>query len=253
MYPNQQQPGQQQTPPPQPPGGYNQQPPYPPQQPQPSQSPQPQQQPQQTGYGPQPTPTYAVDYLDQIAPPPAPAKFLSGSFGKAVIGLGVIFVFAVGLIVAFGNTKKTADIEQAAVRLGHLQSITKANQKNIKSGELLATNSRFQIRMANDAKDSSTLLAQAGVVKKDYDKKMVAAEAASSAELSEKFLDAKLNANLDRVYAREMAYQADLLLTIYNKMSRSSQAKPIRDYAKNAAENLKPIQKSFAEFESNSN
>jgi hypothetical protein len=261
MYPNQQQPGQQQTPPPQPPSGFGPQPqgygptPGPQQQGQPQFQPQAQQQYQQAeqpqqpqGYGPQPTPTYAVDYLDQIAPPPAQPKFLSGFFGKAVIGLGVIFVLAVSLIVAFGNQKKTADIEQTAVRLGHMQTIAKANQKNLKDGDLLATNSRFQIRIANDAKDASTLLAQAGVAKKNYSKQMVAIEDTAATELSEKFLDAKLNAEFDRVYAREMAYQADLLLTMYKKMARTSQAKAIRDYAKNAATNLEPIQKSFAEF-----
>ena len=250
MYPNQQQPGQQPTPP-QSPGGYNQQPPYPPQQPQSPQQ-QPQQPQQPIGYGPQPTPTYAVDYLDQIAPPPAPPKFLSGFFGKAVIGLGIVFVFAVSLIVAFGNTKKTADLEQATERMTNMQEIARSSQKNIKDGKLLATNSRYQIQMANLVKDGTTLLAQAGVQKKDYDKKMLAAEKTFSTELSETFLDAKLNADLDRIYAREMAYQADLLLSTYNKMSKASQAKAIREYAKKAAENLKPIQKSFSDFNGSS-
>lgn len=239
MYPNQQQPGQQQTPPPQSPGGFNPQPSYP-QQPQ---------QPQQPGYGPQPTPTYAVDYLDQIAPPPQNPKFLSGVFGKAVIGLGVVFVLAVSLIVAFGNTKKTADLEQVSVRLGNFQSISKANQKNIKNGKLLATNSLYQIWIANADRDAGTLLAQAGVKKKDMSKDMLAKESETATELSAKFLDAKLNAELDRVYAREMAYQAELLLTMYTKMSKSSQAQAIRDYAKKMSENLTPIQKAFDGFD----
>lgn len=257
MYPNQNQPGQQPGQP-QSPGGYGPQP-YPPQQPLQPGQPQPADpafqpqvnqpaQPQLQPYGPQPTPTYAVDYLDQIAPPPARAAFLSGFFGKAVIALGVVFVLAVSLIVAFGNTKKTADIEQAAVRLEHMKSITYNNQKVLKDGKLLALNSQYQIWIAGAASEAKTLLAQAGVQKKSYDKKMVAEEQTTATELSDKFLDAKLNANLDRVYAKEMAYQTELLVTHYKKMSKASQAKAIRDYAKVAATNLEPIQKSFSEF-----
>ena len=246
MYPNQQPSQPPQSPPPENSGGYGPQP-----NPQPPASfSQPVQQP---GYGPQPAPTYAVDYLDQIAPPPPQQKFLSGVFGKAVVALGVIFVLAVSLIIALGGAKRTADLEQTATRLDNLQLVAKSTQKNLKSGKLLANNSNYQIWIANASTDAYKLLAQAEVKKTDMDKKMIAAEKAAGKDLTAKFEDAKLNAILDRVYAREMAYQTKLLITTYNKMGKTSEAKAIRDYAKQASANLAPIQKSFADFDDSVN
>ncbi len=219
---------------------------YTPQQPAAPVAPPPSPQP---GFGPQPAPTYAVDYLDQIAPPPAKPGFLSGGFGKAVIALMAVFILAVSIIVAFGNQKKTADLEAIALRLDTLQPVAKNTHKNLKNGKLIAINSNYQIWLVNVNKDAYDLLAQAEVKKTDMDKKVKAAESAKKTELTEKFNDARLNANLDRVYSREMAYQADLLLTMYTQMSKQSEAKAIRDYAKTAISNLTPIQKSFAEFD----
>ncbi|MFZ1361267.1 MAG: hypothetical protein WAS27_04570 [Candidatus Saccharimonadales bacterium] len=237
------------APPPQAAGGFYSQPAA--QQPQPYMPP-PQavlQSDPQPGFGPQPSPTYAVDYLDQIAPPPPRPNFLSGMFGKAVIILGVIFVLAVSLIVAFGNQKRTADLEKVAIRLENMQKITKSTHVNLKSSKLLATNSNYQIWIANATKDAWDLLGQAEVKRTKIDKKMIADEKDKRTELTDKFYDARLNATLDRFYAREMAYQTQLLVTDYTTMSKQSQAGAIRDYAKRAITNLTPIQKSFAEFD----
>lgn len=174
---------------------------------------------------------------------------MSGFFGKAVIILGIVFVLAVSLIVAFGNQRRTADLENMAIRLDNMKMTAKNTHKDLKNGKLLATNSNYQIWIANADRDAWKLLAQAEVKKTSIDKKMIAAESTKKTELTEKFTDAKLNANLDRVYAREMAYQTQLMITAYNKMSKVSEAKAIRDYAKSSAANLAPIQKSFADFD----
>ena len=271
MYPNQQPSQPPQAPPPSNSGGYGPQPGYPQPQPAPQYG-QPQQAPQQpyqpqppTNYAPQPGATpapgqeygqqpaqaYAVDYLDQIAPPPARQPFMSGFFGKAVIILGIIFVLAVSLIVAFGNQKRTADLENMAIRLDNMKMTAKNTHKDLKNGKLLATNSNYQIWIANANRDAYQLLTQAEVKKTSMDKKMIAGETTARKELEEKFTDAKLNANLDRVYAREMAYQTQLMVTAYTKMSKTSEAKAIREYAKTSADNLTPIQKSFADFDDN--
>lgn len=215
--------------------------------------PQPQptnQQPQMPGgYGPQPAPTYAVDYLDQIAPPPPRQKFLSGMFGKFVIILGVVFIFAVGIIVALGNQKNTASTEKMAVKTENLQRIANDTQKNIKSGKLQATNSNFNIWLKNTNRDAYDLLSRAGIKKTDMDKGMVAKEKTARDDLTKKFEDARLNANLDRVYAREMAYQAQLVKTDLDKLAKNGPGKPFRDFASNASKNLASIQKSFSQFD----
>lgn len=193
-------------------------------------------------------PTYAVDYLEQIAPPPPKQAFLSGGFGKIIVLLAVIFFFAVGLIVALGNQKKTADLELISTRLENYRLMTKDVHVNLKNSNLRATNSNFQNWLGSASHDADELLAQAEVKKSRVDKKIVASEKASITKLKDKFNDAKLNAKLDDVYAAEMAYQSKIMITLFNTMSKKSQAKAIRDYAKNAASQLTPIQKSFADY-----
>lgn len=230
MYPNQQNPQQGQ------PGGYPPQPP----------SPQP---PLTPGYGPQPEPTYAVDYLDQIAPAPPRQNFLSGSFGKIVVALGVVLVFAVGIIVALGNQKNTGSLEQVSVRVSNMATLTKSTAKNLKSGKLRAANSNFNIWLTNANRDASDLLSRAGVRKNQINKDTVAKEKAANDKLKAEFEDARLNAELDRVYAREMAYQAQLIKNNLDQMAKRGPAKEIRDWAKQASASLAPYQQAFENFE----
>ena len=226
MYPNQQ--------PPQPGNGAPQPP-----------SPQP---PLDPGYGPQPAPTYAVDYLDQIAPPPPRAKFLSGGFGKIVVGLGILFVFAVGIIVALGNQKNTGTLEQAATRIDSMATIAKNTAKSLESGQLRATNATYNIWLTNANRDAFDLLSRAGIRKNQIDKTVASKEKAAGDELKAEFEDARLNAELDQVYAREMAYQTQLLITSLDQLGKRGPAKDIREWAKSASTSLTPIQKQFENF-----
>lgn len=194
-------------------------------------------------------PTYAVDYLEQIAPPPPRQAFLSGGFGKIIVLLAIVFFFAVGIIVALGNQKKTADLELIATRLENYRVMTKDTHVYLKNSNLRATNGNFQNWLGSASHDADNLLAQAEVKKSRVDKKIIASEKASVTKLKDTFNDAKLNAKLDDVYASEMAYQTKILITLFTTMSKKSQAKAIRDYAKNAATQLAPIQKSFADFQ----
>jgi hypothetical protein len=227
----------------------NQQPPqntgqggYPPQ---PAATPPPS---QPTGFGPQPATTYAVDYLDQIAPPPPSAKFLSGAFGKIVVILGVVFVLAISLIIAFGNQKNTASTEAMAIKLENLERVAKDTQKNLKSGKLTALNSRFDSWLTDTDRDAYDLLGKAGVKKTAIDKDATAKAVKSRTDLMTKFNDAKLNAELDRVYAREMSYQAQTIKNSLDDIVKKVPSKQIKDWAREASKNLVPIQKSFAEF-----
>lgn len=204
---------------------------------------------QQPGYGPQPTPTYAVDYLDQIAPPPPQQKFFSGAFGKIFLIMIVLLLFGVGIIVATSGKSRTGDLELVTVRLENMQKVAKTEHKYLKSGDLTANNATLQTWFAGNASQGYSLLKQAGVQKNQIDKEITANEKAAAAQLTTDFNDARLNANLDRVYAREMAFQLQLVKTALDKMSKKSEAKAIREYAKSASTNLTPIQKTFADFD----
>jgi len=206
-----------------------------------------------TSYESSQSPTYDPHYLDSIAPPPPRPSFFSGSFGKIFFIMIGVFVLAVSLIIAFSGKDKTADLQQIAVRLGNMQPVAKKYQTYLKSNNLSSTNSIFQLWITDNRNKALDLLAEAGVKKTQYDKKMVASEKDISDKLAAKFEDARLNAVLDRVYASTMAAETEKLITLYNIMAKTSKAKAIRDYAKSASTNLKTIQKSFADYVDNGN
>lgn len=206
-----------------------------------------------TAYAPTAQPAYDPNYLDSIAPTAPKAKFLSGSFGKIFFGLLGLVVLAVSLIVALGGKDQTADLQQVSVRLENISKTAKTIQKSLKSNNLSATNSNFQIWLTGNQAEAENLLKQGDVKKTDYNKAMVASEKTLSTELDKKFEDARLNATLNRVYARTMAIETEKIGNMLNSMAKKSKSSKIRDYAKNASTNLTAIQKSFDSFEDDGN
>ncbi len=206
-----------------------------------------------TSYDATPSPAYDPNYLDSIAPAPPRPKLFSGSFGVIFYILIGVFVLAVSLIIAFSGKDNTADLQQIAVRLDNIEKTAKTVHKDLKSNNLSTTNSNFQIWIKSNAHDANELLQKAGVKKTQYDKKMIASEKAITDDLDKKFEDARLNAKLDRVYARTMASETLKIINLYNAMSKNSGAKAIREYAKDASKNLAPIQKSFDSYVDNGN
>lgn len=200
-------------------------------------------------YGPAPAApaSYTPDYLDQIAPPPAGPKLMGGNFTWIVIGLAVLFMFAVGLLTLTSGGSNTATAQSAYLRVGNLATLSDNYRRYLKSSKLTAANTNFKIFLSNAERDLAGPLTQNGVDLAKIDKESKAKEATVIDELATKLEDARLNAILDRTYAREMAYQTQLLLEQYNKMSKN-QSKPIADNAKKTIPNLEPLQKTFAEF-----
>lgn len=201
-----------------------------------------------TTYTAAPQPGYDPNYLDSIAPPPPKAAFFSGSFGKIFFVLLAVFVLAVSFIFASSGKEPTADLQQVTVRLENISKTSKTVQKHLKSNDLSATNSNFQIWATGNLSAGEALLKQGNIKKTDYSKTMVASEKTLTTNLDKKFEDARLNATLNRVYARTMAIETEKLGNLLDTMAKKNKSSKIRDYAKNASSNLKSIQTSFDEF-----
>jgi hypothetical protein len=209
---------------------------------------QPYQQPAQPEYDQEPVaPQYSADYLDQIAPEQTHTTLFSGSYTWMIIGLAVVFMFAVGLIVAFSGNKNADTAETAYMRITNLIAVTNHYRTFIKSSKLSSTNSNFKIFMTGAQHDLIDPLAKNGVLTNKLDRDKKSREKALISTVEAKLEDARLNAILDRVYAREMAYQTQLLIELYKRMSKNI-SPDIASNAKKTLPNLLPLQKSLADF-----
>lgn len=197
--------------------------------------------------------TYDPNYLDSIAPPPPRGKFLSGGFGKIIIGLGIALILVVSIVIvaSSGGKSKAADLIQLSVRMENMQKTEKTVQKNLRSSSLSTNNSNFDLWLTSNQASATQLLKDGGIKKTTYDKKMVASEKSLATALDAKFEDARLNAVLNRVYASTMASETQKIIVMLNTMAKKSQSSKIRDFAKSASDNLTPIQKAFESFDDN--
>lgn len=197
---------------------------------------------------------YDANYLDSIAPPPARGAFLSGSFGKIFFGLIGLLMIIVSIVFVLSNGKdKTTDLQQVSLRLDSFSKTAKTVQKNLKSNNLSSTNTEFSVWTVGNQSQADALLKQAGLQKGKFDKSLTAKEKQLATDLDAKFEDARLNATLDRVYANSMASETEKLMYLLNSIAKKNKSGKVHDFAKNASDNLKAIQKAFEDYKDDGN
>lgn len=217
------------------------------------QPPQPQPQPQQAQATPpvqpaQPlTEDYSIDYLNQIAPPmkqsQKPGKLLLIIF----ILVGLLIVVGIAALLLSGRPTSLDNASALSARMETLAKLSKDQHKNLRDNELRTTNTAYTLFLSNAVSDLSAPLEAAGI-KKETTKAITASETAFATELTAKFEDARLNVVLDRTYAREMAYQLDIIEAMMRSIYGSTSSQQLQSYLDTANKNLAPIAQDFDEF-----
>jgi hypothetical protein len=195
----------------------------------------------------EPTPT---DYLNQIAPQ-APKKSIFHLGMRQIIFIGIGLVVFVSILSIIANSiagGQKEPLQRLGARLSTTQTVVDGAQSNLKSSKLRSLNSNLKLYMTNTSRDIAAPLLVSGVDVAQLSKSVLAAE--STAALSSRLEDARLNAVFDRTYAREMTYQLGTLLTLMEKIYNSTRDAELKVFLASASENLQPTQESFANFSS---
>lgn len=196
-----------------------------------------------------PTPTnLPVDYLNQISPQaPKKPKF---SFGiKQIIMIGAVLIVLVIILAVIVNgiaSSGQAPLERLSARLTATQTVATSAQRNLKSSELRSLNSNLKLYLTNTNRDIAAPLLLAGVDGTKLDTTILAAE--STAALSARLEDARLNGVFDRTYAREMTYKLGQTMTLMDQIYKSTSNIKLKTFLQSAYSSLKPTQASFANF-----
>jgi hypothetical protein len=190
---------------------------------------------------------YPVDYLNQIATQQQKPGLANKRFFMIIAGaLGLILIAIVVMIASSGVSGPTEKMQTLAARLQTLQTITSDSQANIKSGDLRTTNSNLIIFLTNTNRDIKEPLTASGVDAEKLDEKIVAQE--SGGELSASLEDARLNATLDRTYAREISYQLDTISVLIREIYNSTNNTSFKTFLENTNINLEPLREQFSDF-----
>jgi hypothetical protein len=186
-----------------------------------------------------------ADYLNQIAVKPTKKESFLNKRPILIGGIAIVVIILI-LMVIGSLSSGTKPSEQLAARLLATQNVANDATSKIKSPELRALNSNLKIYLTNAIRDIAAPLSKEKLNINKLDKKVVLAE--SDTKMLATLEDARLNAIYDRIYAREMAYQLDTVLTLMRQIDNDTGNKDLKSFLDSKIENLVPIQKQFADF-----
>lgn len=200
---------------------------------------------------PQPTPPSQIppsDYLNQISakPPKAPGfkPSLKGMIiiAAALVALVIIVALTVNIVVA----SQRQPLQQLAARLATTQTIADDAQSNLKTSQLRSLNSNLKIYLTNTNRDIGEPLLANGVNVAKLPDSIVTKESPDAVAAT--LENARLNARFDTTYAREMAYELDITLSLMRQILASTNSASLKAFLEPAITNLEPTQQSFADF-----
>lgn len=192
-------------------------------------------------------PPLSTDYLDQIAPQPKRRFSLDKKQWIILGGIGAVVVVLILAIIIGSMSSSTKPTETLAARLESTATVVDDAAGKIKSSSLRALNSNLKIFLTNTIRDIKTPLQKDGVDINKLDKDVVKKE--SSDKMLATLEDARLNARYDRIYAVEMAYRLDTIVTLMQQIYKNTNNQALKTFLDSAYNNLEPTQKQFANFD----
>lgn len=195
-----------------------------------------------------PAPAYSIDYLNEIS---GPQKNTGGPSSIVMIIAMVVGLLALVGFAVFMFTRQPSaqqDALQLHQRLTTLQEVADDQQKHLKSSDLRTTNSSYLLFLANALQEYNEPLGNIGVDPEKVSKSQAAKESAYKTELEDKLEDARLNAVLDRTYARDMAYELSVVRSMMNTLYGKTRSNSTKEFLQASDGNLTPIAKDFSEF-----
>lgn len=190
-------------------------------------------------------PGLSMEYLNQIAPQ-APKRARFSKLQLIVFGGGLFILIIVIAGIASSSSGSISAPQQLAARLSSTEAIVTAAQVKLKSTELRTLNSNLKIYLTNTNRDIVSPFATIGVDVTHLDPVVLKSEA--GADVTARLEDARLNAVYDRTYAREMSYRLDTIVSLMQKIYKSTGNSQVKSFLQSAFTNLQPTQKQFSDY-----
>lgn len=187
-----------------------------------------------------------MDYLNQIAPEQKQATVKPWILWAAIGGVLLVVIVFFFMIINSGSSD-TKKLTNFVYRVQALQALTAKSQKDIQSSKLRASNSSLNAALINASSASAEPLAKAGI-KKLPEAPKKSPITTEYTKLASTLDDARLNAQYDIVYSREIAYQIELLNAEMKSLYANASSKSLKQYLEKVNNNLKPLYNDFSNF-----
>lgn len=208
------------------------------------------------------------DYLNKIASEARPltAKapgFLGNTLNISmkqlkifgIIAILITIILFIGMIASSGNKNNERDyIDQAYLRTKDLSAVIDDYRTAIRSSELRSMAMSLKTLLVEANYNLSTSLTEDFEVKNpDQTQKesTVTKEEEVIGELADALEGARLNAVLDRVFAREFTYQISLLISLETDIISRTKKEPLKSSLITSRTNLETVHEQFDNFVAN--
>lgn len=200
-------------------------------------------------------------YLQEISAKPSKSPLLSseGFFSKKVlIPLAAVAVFAIIIIIVGMATGGTPKSLESTLRLNNRTSnlIATLNtyNKNLKSSELRSMGSSLlSVLQSTQTPLADSVQNDFGKINKSTEEDLAAEETEYITNVNTTLENARLNGTLDRVYAREIAYQIAMLRALQQECAESTTNDALKTSLTTSMVSLNNLYTQFTNFSSNTN
>lgn len=189
------------------------------------------------------------EYLNQISMKSRPTKnsksgvFASKFFWVGVIGAAIfILILIIGGILggARGNDKDR--LLALILHMDNTSEVIEEYQPNVKSSDLRSYSASLHGVLSNTSRELTNYIAEKYNIKpKDANERITEEETLAKDDLANELFEAKINGNLDRIYAHKMAYEISLItsreIQLY-KSTNNENLKEVLDTSYNSLSNL---------------
>lgn len=196
------------------------------------------------------------DYLNQISAENRPTKKIKSSLlGPKLLIVGLVGLIVLIVIIIIGTilsgSKGGEKNLSFALKLhfDNTEAIISEYQPNVKSSLLRSHSASLYSVLSNTNRELTDYLTEKYDYKeKSIDKKIVDEATLAKDGLEADLFEAKINGNLDRIYAHKMAYEISLFVNEELKLTNMTKNEEYREILEKSYKSLQTLYDSFNSF-----
>lgn len=196
------------------------------------------------------------DYLDQISASVRPEKksrlsLLSSPFFKvgAIGAIALIAIIFLGMLLGGGKETLRDQSYTLKLRLDNTLEVISNYQTYVKSSELRSNSASLYSILTNTNSGLSNYLVEKYDFKESsVSDKIVSLVTEEKETLENELFEARINGNLDRIYAHKMAYEISMIATNESSIYNASRDETLREVVKTSYDSLNNLYNKFNDF-----
>lgn len=196
------------------------------------------------------------EYLNQISASNRPvSKPSKGLFSSKFFIIGIVFVVVLVIIIIFGmllSSNKGGEKNLAYALNLHVSNtadVMQDYQSKVKSSDLRSSSASLYAVLTNTGRDLNNYITEKyGKKDKDFDKTLTENASMAKDELTNDLFEAKINGNLDRIYAHKMAYEISLIATEETKLISTTSNTELKEFLTESYNSLENLYEKFNNY-----